>query len=273
MLKLGIVGLPNVGKSTLFNALTAAHADAANYPFCTVEPNVGMVEVPDARLARLAAIVSPQAHRAGRRAVRRHRGSRAGCGRGRRAGQQVSRQHPRDRRDRARRPLLRGSRCHARDGRGRSRARPRGDRSRAGACRIWRRWRSGSTGCGAPPAPTTRRRWRSSPRSRRRMPRSRAGRALRSERARRGRPGDAVRIGSPHGEAGALRGQRHGRRAVGSRGTAPARVAGGGGRSRASVRRSCRSQPRSSPSSRSSRPPTAPISSHRSASNRRDSIA
>ncbi|MDH4045751.1 MAG: redox-regulated ATPase YchF [Gemmatimonadota bacterium] len=60
MLRLGIVGLPNVGKSTLFNALTAAEAAAENYPFCTVEPNVGAVPVPDPRLRQLADVVKPR---------------------------------------------------------------------------------------------------------------------------------------------------------------------------------------------------------------------
>lgn len=59
-LQCGIVGLPNVGKSTLFNALTKAGIAAENYPFCTIEPNVGIVEVPDPRLAQLAAIVKPE---------------------------------------------------------------------------------------------------------------------------------------------------------------------------------------------------------------------
>ncbi len=59
-LKCGIVGLPNVGKSTLFNALTKAGIPAENYPFCTIEPNVGIVEVPDPRLQQLAEIVKPE---------------------------------------------------------------------------------------------------------------------------------------------------------------------------------------------------------------------
>ncbi len=59
-MKLGVVGLPNVGKSTLFNAITNAGAEAANYPFCTIEPNVGVVSVPDARLDELAKIYNPK---------------------------------------------------------------------------------------------------------------------------------------------------------------------------------------------------------------------
>ncbi len=59
-IKCGIVGLPNVGKSTLFNCLTKAGVDAANYPFCTIEPNVGVVGVPDPRLEKLAHIVKPE---------------------------------------------------------------------------------------------------------------------------------------------------------------------------------------------------------------------
>ena len=59
-LKCGIVGLPNVGKSTLFNCLSNAQAQAANFPFCTIEPNIGVITVPDERLGKLEVLAKPQ---------------------------------------------------------------------------------------------------------------------------------------------------------------------------------------------------------------------
>ena len=130
-LKCGIVGLPNVGKSTLFNALTKAGIAAENYPFCTIEPNVGIVELPDPRLGAAGRDRQARAHRAGDRRVRRHR--RAGGRRveGRRPGQPVPRPHPRDRRDRQRRALLRRRERDPRRRQGRPDRRHRGDPDRA----------------------------------------------------------------------------------------------------------------------------------------------
>ena len=73
-LQCGIVGLPNVGKSTLFNCLSNAKAQSANFPFCTIEPNVGVITVPDERLNKLAELVHPQRHRRiGQRSQQRRR--------------------------------------------------------------------------------------------------------------------------------------------------------------------------------------------------------
>ena len=103
----GIVGLPNVGKSTLFNALTAAGALAANYPFATVDPNVGVAVVPDPRLDEIASIVQAKERRSYGDRVHRHRRPRGRglCGRGTR--QPVPRTHPRRRCDRPGRPRVR----------------------------------------------------------------------------------------------------------------------------------------------------------------------
>ena len=131
-LQCGIVGLPNVGKSTLFNALTKAGIAAENYPFCTIEPNVGVVEVPG------RAAWSTGRDRASRSASCRPSSSSStsrawlpGASQGRRPGQSVPRPHPRDRRDRQRGALLRGRQRDPRRRQGRPDLRHRGDPDRA----------------------------------------------------------------------------------------------------------------------------------------------
>ena len=99
-MKLGIVGLPNVGKSTLFNAITNAGAESANYPFCTIEPNVGVVAVPDERLDKLAEMYQPDKKDPCRHRICGHRRSGEGSQSGSGPRQQVSGEHPSHRRHR-----------------------------------------------------------------------------------------------------------------------------------------------------------------------------
>ncbi len=92
-LQCGIVGLPNVGKSTLFNCLSNAKAQAANFPFCTIEPNVGVITVPDERLNKLVEIVEPKNTVPNTIEIVDIAGLVKGASKGRRSGQPVSGQY------------------------------------------------------------------------------------------------------------------------------------------------------------------------------------
>ena len=132
----GIVGLPNVGKSTLFNALTAtAAAQAANYPFCTIEPNVGRVAVPDPRLDKLAAIAKSAKIIPTQLEFVDIAGLVRGASKGEGLGNQFLGQYPRGRRHRPCAALLRGRRHHPCRGLGRSDPRRRDGRDRTDAGR------------------------------------------------------------------------------------------------------------------------------------------
>ena len=186
----GIVGLPNVGKSTLFNALSSAGAAAANYPFCTIEPNVGVV--PGARRAarRAGRALPPEVGRRRDGQLRRHRRPGARRVQGRGARQPVPGQHPRDRRDRPRRALLRGRQRHPRRGPRRSGRRRRAPSTPSCASRTSRRSTSASN------APRRR------SRARRPRKRSRSSRSVRAA-ARRPRRGQAgARAGADRRGAG-----------------------------------------------------------------------
>ncbi len=130
-LQVGLVGLPNVGKSTLFNAVSQAGAEAANFPFCTIDPNVGVVAVPDARLDRLTRAGQLGQDRPHGDRVRRHRRARRRREPGRGPRQPVPRAHPRGRRRLPRRALLRRRRRRPRRRLGRPCPRHRDHRDRA----------------------------------------------------------------------------------------------------------------------------------------------
>ena len=112
MERFGLVGLPNAGKSSLYNALTGGGALAAPYPFATKDPNIGVAKVPDERVERLAVMSKTKTLVHAAVAGRRHRRPRRGRVEGRGPGQQVPRQHPRGRRHRVRAACVRRRRRH-----------------------------------------------------------------------------------------------------------------------------------------------------------------